>query len=246
MEKIKKTVLITGSTKGIGLGIAKKFLKENFQVIINSRKNFGKKFYNYKFIKGDVTKKNDIKKISKIIKKKYKKLDVLVCNVGFSKYTYKEFPSLDELNDSLNKNFYSCFLIINELKNLLIKSKSRIVCISSICGVEVIKNAPISYSVSKSLLNSYLKFISKSFAKYGVKLNIVSPGNILFKGSTWDKKLKKNKKNTIKYIKNSVPLKKFGKPEDIADAVFFLSSDKNNFVSGANFILDGGQTSNFI
>ena len=144
--------------------------------------------------------------------------------------------------DSLDKNFYSCFLILNELKNFLIKSKSKIICISSICGTEIIKNAPISYSISKSLLNIYLKHLSKSFAKNGVNLNIISPGNIIFDGSTWDKKMKKNKKNTIKYVKDNVPVNKFGSPKDIANAVFFLSSKENNFISGVNLLIDGGQT----
>ena len=239
---MKKTIFITGSSEGIGLQIGKKFLAENFQVIINSRKKLKKKLKNLDHIKGDMTNVQDVKKVSKIIKKRIKRLDVLVCNVGYGKYKYNEFPSLKETQDSLNKNFYSCFLILNELKNFLIKSKSKIICISSICGTEIIKNAPISYSISKSLLNIYLKHLSKSFAKNGVNLNIISPGNIIFDGSTWDKKMKKNKKNTIKYVKDNVPVNKFGSPKDIANAVFFLSSKENNFISGANLLIDGGQT----
>ncbi len=239
---MKKTIFITGSSEGIGLQIGKKFLAENFQVIINSRKKLKKKLKNLDHIKGDMTNVQDVKKVSKIIKKRIKRLDVLVCNVGYGKYKYNEFPSLKETQDSLDKNFYSCFLILNELKNFLIKSKSKIICISSICGTEIIKNAPISYSISKSLLNIYLKHLSKSFAKNGVNLNIISPGNIIFDGSTWDKKMKKNKKNTIKYVKDNVPVNKFGSPKDIANAVFFLSSKENNFISGANLLIDGGQT----
>ena len=239
---MKKTIFITGSSEGIGLQIGKKFLAENFQVIINSRKKLKKKLKNLDHIKGDMTNLQDVKKVSKIIKKRVKRLDVLVCNVGYGKYKYNEFPSLKETQDSLDKNFYSCFLILNELKNFLIKSKSKIICISSICGTEIIKNAPISYSISKSLLNIYLKHLSKSFAKNGVNLNIISPGNIIFDGSTWDKKMKKNKKNTIKYVKDNVPVNKFGSPKDIANAVFFLSSKENNFISGANLLIDGGQT----
>lgn len=239
---MKKTIFITGSSEGIGLQIGKKFLAENFQVIINSRKKLKKKLKNLDHIKGDMTNVQDVKKVSKIIKKRVKRLDVLVCNVGYGKYKYNEFPSLKETQDSLDKNFYSCFLILNELKNFLIKSKSKIICISSICGTEIIKNAPISYSISKSLLNIYLKHLSKSFAKNGVNLNIISPGNIIFDGSTWDKKMKKNKKNTIKYVKDNVPVNKFGSPKDIANAVFFLSSKENNFISGANLLIDGGQT----
>ena len=133
-------------------------------------------------------------------------------------------------------------MILNELKKFLIKSKTKVICISSIAGSEILKKAPISYSISKSLLNNYLKHLSKSFAKHGVKINVISPGNIMFGGSTWDKKMRKNKTNTLKYIKENVPLNKFGSPKDIANAVFFLSSDENNFITGSNLLIDGGQT----
>jgi len=240
MERLNKTIFITGSTKGIGLEIAKKFQKENFIVITNSRKKQykDKKFFH---LKGDLTKTIEVKKICKELKK-FNKLDVLVCNVGYSQYKYNEFPKLKEINHSLDKNFFSCFIILNELKNFLIKSKTKIICISSIAGSEVLKKTPISYSISKSLLNNYLKHLSKSFAKHDVRLNTISPGDILFDGSIWDKKMKKSKKNTLKYVKENVPLNKFGFPKDIANAVFFLSSDENNFISGSNLLIDGGQT----
>tara|TARA_Y100000591_G_C21749113_1_gene653712 strand:+ start:167 stop:892 length:726 start_codon:yes stop_codon:yes gene_type:complete len=240
MERLNKTIFITGSTKGIGLEIANKFKKENFFVITNSRK---KKYKNKNFfhINGDLTKISEVKNICKKIKK-FNRLDVLVCNVGFSRYKYNEFPKLKEIKHSLDNNFFSCFLILNELKKFLIKSKTKVICISSIAGSEILKKAPISYSISKSLLNNYLKHLSKSFAKHGVKINVISPGNIMFGGSTWDKKMRKNKTNTLKYIKENVPLNKFGSPKDIANAVFFLSSDENNFITGSNLLIDGGQT----
>jgi 3-oxoacyl-[acyl-carrier protein] reductase len=240
MGRLSKTIFITGSTKGIGLEIAKKFNKENFFVITNSR-NKKNKHEKFKYIQGDLTKISQVKNICKQLRK-FNKLDVLVCNVGFSQYKYEEFPTLKEINHSLNNNFYSCFLILNELKKFLIKSKTKIICISSIAGLEILKKAPISYSISKSLLNNYLKHLSKSFARHGVTINTISPGNILFDGSTWDKKIKKNKINTLKYVKENVPLNKFGSPKDIANAVFFLSSEENNFITGSNLLIDGGQT----
>ena len=70
---------------------------------------------------------------------------------------------------------------------------------------------------------------------------MISPGNIFFKGGTWDKKYRLNPKKTKKYIKDNVPLNRFGNPDEIANGALFLSSDYANFVTGANFVIDGCQ-----
>ena len=79
-------------------------------------------------------------------------------------------------------------------------------------------------------------------AKNKIRINIVSPGNIIYPGGNWDKKLKKNPKKINNYIYKEVPLKKFGKPEDISSIVAFLLSEKSTFITGSNLIVDGGQT----
>jgi NAD(P)-dependent dehydrogenase (short-subunit alcohol dehydrogenase family) len=121
-------------------------------------------------------------------------------------------------------------------------SKGSIVCISSICGVEHIPGAPITYSVAKNALNAYIKFASFPLAKKGIKINGVVPGNINFPGSVWEKKLKENPREVKKMIKDSVPLNKLGSPLDIANLVTFLSSSENKFSTGSLFYSDGGQT----
>ena len=83
--------------------------------------------------------------------------------------------------------------------------------------------------------------MSKLIAKNNIRINSISPGNILFPDSTWDIKLKNNKKQTTDYIENNVPLQKFGKPENISNLVLFLSSNLSDFTTGSNFVLDGGQ-----
>ena len=113
---------------------------------------------------------------------------------------------------------------------------------SSICGSELIKGAPITYSVSKAALNFYAKSISHYLGPQGVKINVISPGNLMFKNSVWDKKIKKNKKKVKRLIKSSVPLNSFGTPNDIINMINYLISDKAKFINGSNFIIDGGQT----
>ena len=78
-----------------------------------------------------------------------------------------------------------------------------------------------------------------------IKINAIAPGNIFFKGSVWEKKLTSDKRKTLNYIKENVPLKKLGNPDDISDLCLYLSSDSSNFITGAVFIVDGGQTKKF-
>ena len=117
------------------------------------------------------------------------------------------------------------------------------VAISSIAGIEYI-SAPISYSASKSAVNTLIKNLSKIYGDK-IRINGVSPGNILFDGSVWDKKLKKNKSKVLKYIKNNVPQNKFGTADDIANAVLFLSSNNASFINGEVLVVDGGQLASF-
>ena len=74
----------------------------------------------------------------------------------------------------------------------------------------------------------------------GVRVNIITPGNILFAGSTWEKKLKKNKPKVKKLIKDTIPLNRFGSSEEVADLVSFLISQKSTYLNGAKISLDGG------
>jgi 3-oxoacyl-[acyl-carrier protein] reductase len=96
--------------------------------------------------------------------------------------------------------------------------------------------------LAKNSIINLSKILSKKLIGK-VRVNSVSPGNILFDGGTWEKKLKKNKKNVYEYIKTNVPLNRFGTAKEIANSIVFLSSDKASFINGSNLTVDGGQTS---
>ncbi|RPG87075.1 MAG: SDR family oxidoreductase [Crocinitomicaceae bacterium TMED209] len=242
-----KNVLVTGSSKGIGLAIAKKFISSRANVILTGRSNLSDikltKKTNVNFFKGDLTNQNTIKLLYDFTVEKFKNsLDILVCNLGNGKYEAKMSYSEKEWQESFNLNFFSSIYTIQNFLKLLKKSEEpSIVCISSICAKSSL-GCPIVYSSSKAALNNYVKNMSKLIGKLNIRINSISPGNIMFKNSTWEKKLNDNKKKVVRYIKNEVPLNKFGNPNNVADMVMYLSSSSANFTTGSNFVLDGGQT----
>jgi len=246
-----KVIIVSGSSQGIGKNIAKILLQEGCNVVINGRNknklNRTFKELNTKFkrkliaIQGDVSKYSTINKMRKVTIKKWGKIDGIVANASIIK------SNKNINNDSRNSNWlmrHNLEMVCNFIGNLIpyIKSKeSSIVVIGSIAGIEDI-GAPIYYSVYKSALSAYVKTMSRDLSKKNIRINLISPGNIFFKKGNWEKKLKKNKTKIKNMIKKNVPLNKFGKPEDISMIVSILLSNKTQFITGSNFVIDGGQT----
>ncbi len=244
-----KKVLITGSSKGIGLSILKAFSNEGSIVIANARNsNFLEKktadINNCSVIAGDVSNEDEAKSIVKKSIDKLGGLDIIVCNVGSGSSVPPGEETHGEWLRVMAINLYSTTNIIEASKNELAKNNGNIVCISSICGSQTINNAPVTYSASKSALNSYIKGIARPLAKDGIRINAVEPGNIIFKGSSWQEKLNVDPQSVNAYLESEVPLRRFGLPEEIANTVMYLSSSKCNFVTGSVWRVDGGQSCN--
>ena len=242
---LKKKVFITGSSSGIGFQLAKKYLNDGYEVIINSNnlsklKQASKKLNECDYYLGDITKISKIKKIINSIKEKHKNIDILICNYGNSNFKKND----DDIEHAINHNFLSSVNTINESIKIL-RKQSKIICISSICGIENIAGAPVGYSIAKNSLNTYVKLVSTKFSKKDISINAVAPGNIMFEGSLWQKKIKIKPKSTKKYIKENVPSNKFGTIEDIYSICNTISNNKTNYITGSIFIVDGGQTKNF-
>jgi len=239
-----KIVLVTGSSQGIGNSIAHALQQQGCKVIINGRtesklKKCLKIMNNStSYVVGDITDYNQCKKIVRYITKKYGKLDILVCNIGNG--TTSKNENIDSYRKMFEINFYSSLNIIEACKKLLIKSKGNILCISSIAGIES-TGASTSYSVAKAALNAYIRLISRHFSKYNIRINSIAPGNILFKGSVWEKKLQKKPKFVENLLEKEVPMKRLGNVEEVSNLVVFLSSDLSSFTTGATFVVDGGQ-----
>ena len=247
ITKQKKIALVTGSSKGIGLSIAKLLDKKGIKVILNSRgpinKNIIKKFHNNPIhFKFDITNSIKLENSFKKIKKKYGNLDYLICNVGYSSTPKKKQFDILEWKNIFEKNFFSTLSTIFIFRKIFnkIEDKKKIICISSVSGTYV-SEAPTSYAIAKAALNNFVKHASKLLTRENIVLNCVAPGNIFFKGGVWDKNLKKNKSYFKKYITSEVPEKRLGTPQEVAELVSYLCSENSSFINGSVINIDGGQ-----
>lgn len=241
MKTYKKKIFITGSSSGLGFFLAKQFSKKKYHIIING-KNKKKliqaaKLINSDYIHGDMSNLIIIKKNMKKLQKKYKSLDIIIANLGNSEF----IKNNKNISYSIKKNLLPTVYVVENSISIL-KKNSQIICISSICGSEIIQNAPIGYSVSKAALNFYVKSISRVLSKSKIFINAILPGNLMFEGSTWHKKIKKNKSETIQYINQNVPTQTFGAPEDIFKICELLCNNNSGFINGSLIKADGGQT----
>lgn len=242
---MKKNIIITGSSRGLGLQIAIKLQKLGGKILINGRsksklKQLKKKYNFFDYYAGDLSKEKNAKKFAIYAIKKMKNIDVLICNAGKSKSCSPNEENKKEWEKMFDANFYTTSNMIESTKKNLIKNRGKIICISSICGYEFIKGAPITYSAAKAALNFYVKSLSQYLSK-DICINILSPGNLLFPNSVWAKKLKNDKSKTKKLIK-SIPFKRLMYVDDLMGCIEFLLSSKSKYITGQNFIIDGGQT----
>ena len=245
-----KKVFITGSTSGIGLEIAKKFHNCGAIISLNSKNKSSlenaKRLFREPIegIQGDMTSEKSAKEAINKFVDKFSSLDILICNVGSGRSVPPLKENISDWEKSISLNLFSAINPISFSIEHLTRSKGVITCISSICGDKMIEKAPLTYSSAKAALNRYIINSSFYLAKRNIRINAVSPGNVLFKGSIWEKKLKENKENVQEMIKKNVPLNKFIKPEDVADYVAFLSSPISSSTTGQIVVIDAGQSIN--
>jgi len=242
-----KRVLVTGASSGIGLGIAEAFHLEGCIVVSNGRNEdrllssianrddwFG--------VSGDVT---DPLKANGVIQQAIDiagGLDILVCNVGSGRSVPPGHESFMDWEKSLSLNLSSATNMVEAAIPELKETKGVIVCISSICGIEVIPGAPVTYSAAKAALNAYIRGVAVPLGTDGVRINGVAPGNILFAGSVWDEKVKDNFSAVDQMLAENVPLERLGSLADVANLVLWLSSPLSSFITGSIHKCDGGQT----
>jgi NAD(P)-dependent dehydrogenase (short-subunit alcohol dehydrogenase family) len=189
----------------------------------------------------DVTNPSEASKLVENVVSEFGSLDVLVCNVGSGQSVPPGSESFEEWQRVFALNFWSVTNTVEAAKDALIASKGTIVCISSICGSEMISGAPLTYSAAKAALNSYVRGIARPLGKFGVRINAVAPGNILFDGSVWDQKQTDDARAVEEMLQREVSLSRLGSATDVAQLVAYLASPRSAFATGQIWTLDGGQ-----
>ena len=241
-----KTALVTGASKGIGRAIAQALHAEGCRVALNGRDAAALAAATAQLagsvgVEGDVTQPAGAKQIVAKVVSTFGQLDILVCNVGSGRSVPPGKETADEWQRVFTLNLWSTTNSVEAARDALAASKGVIVCISSICGLEVIPGAPVTYSAAKAALHAYVRGIARPLGKLGVRINAVAPGNILFDGSVWSRKLAEDAPAVQAMLAKEVALGSLGTPADVANLVAYLASPRSGFASGSVWTLDGGQ-----
>jgi len=246
-----KRVLVTGASRGIGAAIAKGFLTEGVRSCIVSRgsnqlyqteqeliSEFGKEKVFAE--KCDCTDPGSLTTLSNKIEKRWQGLDIVVANIGDGRSVSDPLPDSVQWKKTWDNNFESALHTARTFLPLLKKSKGCLLFISSITAMEAF-GAPVDYSTAKTAVSALAKNMARKLAQ-DIRINVLAPGNVYFEGGSWDDKIKQDSNRVKDIIKSTVPMNRFGTPEEIADAAVFLCSDRAKFITGSLLVVDGGQT----
>jgi NAD(P)-dependent dehydrogenase (short-subunit alcohol dehydrogenase family) len=241
-----KVVIITGSSRGIGLAIAEVLNTEGCRVVLNSRNpdeldRAASGLSNTVGLVADVSVPDQAKYLITETLKSYGRIDGVICNVGNGRSVPPGNEDFDEWQRVFSANLWSTTNVVEAASEVLAKYKGSIVCTSSICGLEVVPAAPVTYSAAKAALHAYVRGISRPLGKKGVRINAIAPGNILFEGSVWERKKAENAEAVAEMLNRDIALEKFGVPSDVANLTAYLLSPISGFATGSIWTIDGGQ-----
>jgi len=237
-----KSAIVTGAGQGIGEGIAKVLAKDGATVLVadlnleNAEKvaktivGAGGKAV---AIKCDVSNKSEVDAMVEKAISEFGKLDILVNNAGI--YPFKPFLEMteEEWDKVINVNLKSSFLC-TQAAALKMAEGSKIVTISSIAGFVGFEGLA-HYCATKGGINASIRAIALELAKKKININAVAPGAIQTPGAA-------SAEEVMKQTIAMIPVARMGQPEDIANAVTFLASDRADYITGQTLIVDGGWT----
>ena len=240
----RKTVLITGASRGLGKAIAKVFAKNNYNVILNyntseeEANKLAKELEQYNVevlpIKADITNEEEIKDMVEQSINKFKKIDVLINNAGIAIDTTFEDKTKENFMKILDTNLVGPFILTKYVGEYMLKEKQgNIVNISSTNGIDTYYEYSLDYDASKAGLISLTHNLAQHYAPY-IRVNCVAPGWI---NTEMNKNLDEEYK---KEEESKILLNRFAEPEEIANVVYFLTTDEAKYINNETIRVDGG------
>ncbi len=237
-----KVALVIGAARGIGEGIAERFVEEGARVVIaDTEVEAGEataKRLGGRFVATDISRFEEAQRAVQTALDGFGALDILVQNAGIYPWTLIENTSPEEWDKVLAVNLKGTFLAARAaLPHMKAKQAGRMIFTSSITGPRVTSPGHGHYSASKAGINGFIKSAALEFSNYGITVNGIEPGNILTSGMKMHRS-----EEFIKSMEAAVPLGRLGTPRDIANTALFLASDEASYITGTTIIVDGGQT----
>lgn len=239
---MKKVVIITGASRGIGNGIAYYLAKKNYQIIANYNKSekeakelkaeLLKEGYAIDIFKADVSKRDEVKKLIKFAIDKYENVDCIINNAGIDQIKMFTDITDSDWNNMINTNLNSVFYMCQEIIPYMVARKEGLIInISSIWG-QIGASCESHYAVSKAGIDALTKSLAKELGPSNIRVNSIAPG---FINTEMNSTFNKEEKEEI--IKN-IPLQRMGEKIDIAKCIEWLLED--NYVTGQVIGINGG------
>jgi len=244
-----KVAIVTGARRGIGQGIALALASEKCNVVVSDIdqkdcekvvEELEKLSVKASAIKCDVSNKSEVENLFKQTIKEFGQLDILVNNAGI--FPFVPFSEMKESDwdKVININLKSVFLCSKEAAKIMAEG-GRIVNISSVASFIGFEGL-VHYCASKGGINSMIRALALELAPKHITVNAVAPGAIDTPGASNPDQPRTAAEETRKQTIKMIPLARMGLPQDIANAVVFLASDKASYITGQTIIVDGGWT----
>lgn len=240
----KKTVVITGASRGIGKATVEVFAQQGYNVLINfnnSEKeaiaiynNLKEKKFSVKLFKADVSNRDEVDAMMKFCVNEFGAIDILVNNAGISQEKLFTDITDEDWDRMQNINLKSVFICTQEvLKHMIPEKKGKIINVSSIWGM-VGASCEVHYSTAKAGVIGLTKALAKELGPSNIQVNCVAPGIIETDMlSSFDQE-------QLDILKENTPLMRLGSPIDIAMCIFFLASRHADFITGQTISPNGG------
>lgn len=239
---MKKTIIVTGGSRGIGAEIVTLLAKENYNIVLNYNKSeeiakkmkeeFTKLGKTVEIFRADVSKREEVKKLVDFVIERFGEIDVLVNNAGISQTKLFTDITDEDWNNMINTNLKSVFYMCQEtIPNMISRKEGLIINISSIWGITG-ASCEVHYSVAKAGVDAMTKSLAKELGPSNIRVNSIAPGII---DTDMNKYLTEDE---LKQIEEEIPLGKIGNANEIAKCVKWLIEDK--YTTGQIININGG------